>query len=442
MAGAASLVIDFQEMIRFGVLPFAGYNCMNQNLRESVTPLTLLVMLWCAVMPITSFLVIPSIQGTTPAVMCAIIGGLCLISRPAAWVSIALITLYFIATYCSSQFLLQAYGNVVAGDLRCIELDTDSLLYRTSTLTQGLYFIPSVIVFLFFRYYFKDQYLKYVFLGAWLLVLYGFYDWSYTFIFGESGDFIANRKFEQIGTVGEREGSRAQFLMLGPLRLLRFKSFTGEPSFFAIIAIPYLALAYCTGRTLLSLALCAALALSFSTSGYLGIVVVFGVIALVTRRLDSRILLGFLAVFALFALILIIYPKMFEQMFTDKFSASNASGKERSYAYTYALEFFWNLPFWLKFVGIGFGVTYLPGTLRTLVDLGVIGFAFFIRLFLKPCFTLSAEPFHVGLRSGLAAMFVLYSIACEEIFLPTTAMFLGIAYNQLDLLYSGWRHRH
>lgn len=388
-------------------------------------------MVWCVVMPVTSFLIIPTVQGTIPAVIVAIPATLWVILTPRAWVPLVTTSIYLLGTYFISQVLLQMYGNVVAGDLRAVEPDVDSLLRRSSSITQGLYFIPCLIIFLFFRYHFKERYLRYVFWGAWFLMLYGFIDWAFGLVSGEEIGFMANREFEQVGKVSEGT-SRAQFMSLGGIRLMRFKSFTGEPSFFALTAIPYLALAFCTGRSILALAIAGAIALSFSTSGYIGVVVIVLAISAITRRIDTRVALAFLAGLALFAMILFIYPDMYQSMFVDKYNADNTSGKERSGAYTYALEFFRDLPFLLKIVGIGFGITYLPGILRSLIDLGLIGVSIFLTLFLKPVFYLGGGALDIGLRVAILSMLAIYSLSCEEVFLPTTWMFLGIAYHQLD----------
>ncbi|WP_437191069.1 hypothetical protein [Planctomicrobium sp. SH527] len=400
---------------------------------EDRSPLTLteiLMAIWCAVMPISTVLIIPTIQGTLPAVMVSVLSVFWILSSRKGWTTFTLTALFLGLLFIVSQAVLRSFGTIQLENLRAIENDVQSLEFRTTTITQTLYLIPCITIFAFFREYFRPRHFKYVFFGAWLFVGYGFYEYFYFAMFGESGDFISNRTFQSGDT--ERNASWTQTISLGPLNLMRMKSFTPEPSFFAISAVPYFALAFCANRALLTAAMFAALALSFSTSSYIGIVVSIAVISFLVGRIDLRVIAVAAVAFVLFALVALMYPDVFASMFADKFSAENQSGQSRSEALSGAIEYFKDLPFPSKLFGIGFGTVYLPATIRALIDLGLIGLLIYLLLFLKPVVKLERIDFDIGIRAGLVAMLVLYTLACEEIFLPTTWMFLGIAYNMLD----------
>src|SRR4029079_10847252 len=130
--------------------------------------------------------------------------------------------------------------------LNLVEPNDHSIAFRKTSLTQSVYFLACMATFLFAMIHFRSSWMRYVFAGAWLLVIYGIYEWSFFAIFGRTGDFLGNREFHAGGNV--HTGSWSQTVHVGPLTLLRLKSFTGEPSFFALVAVPYLALAVAYGR--------------------------------------------------------------------------------------------------------------------------------------------------------------------------------------------------
>ena len=56
----------------------------------------------------------------------------------------------------------------------------------------------------------------------------------------------------------------------------------------------------------------------------------------------------------------------------------------------------------------------------------------YLYAFLKPAFLLRSDNEGLALKVGVATLFFLYLINVSELFLPTTWMFLGLAYWQLD----------
>jgi hypothetical protein len=67
-----------------------------------------------------------------------------------------------------------------------------------------------------------------------------------------------------------------------------------------------------------------------------------------------------------------------------------------------------------------------------LINTGWIGLAIYCYAFLKPSILLRSNGGALGIKVGLATIFFLYCINVSEFFLPTTWMFLGLAYWRLD----------
>ena len=58
--------------------------------------------------------------------------------------------------------------------------------------------------------------------------------------------------------------------------------------------------------------------------------------------------------------------------------------------------------------------------------------AIYLFAFLKPVLLLRADSDELALKVGVATLFFLFYLNVSELFLPTTWMFLGLAYWQLD----------
>jgi hypothetical protein len=85
-----------------------------------------------------------------------------------------------------------------------------------------------------------------------------------------------------------------------------------------------------------------------------------------------------------------------------------------------------------RLFGIGFGYFYGSVFSAILVNTGWIGLAVFIYAFLKPVILLRPDNGGLALKVGVLTLFFLYYINVSELFLPTTWMFLGLAYWRLD----------
>ena len=85
-----------------------------------------------------------------------------------------------------------------------------------------------------------------------------------------------------------------------------------------------------------------------------------------------------------------------------------------------------------KLFGIGFGYHYGGVYFAVLMNTGWIGLIVYCYAFLKPAFLLQSNGGGLPLKVIMATLFLLFYISVSELFLPTTWMFLGIAYWYLD----------
>jgi hypothetical protein len=85
-----------------------------------------------------------------------------------------------------------------------------------------------------------------------------------------------------------------------------------------------------------------------------------------------------------------------------------------------------------RLFGIGFGYFYGNVFNNILINAGWIGLAIYLYAFLKPVIFLRSDQEGLGLKVSVATLFFLFYINVSELFLPTTWMFLGLAYWRLD----------
>jgi hypothetical protein len=392
--------------------------------------------LWCLVMPITSLLIVPSIQGTIPAYLMAFASlALVLPSREDGWfesqraryLSIALLLAgLWLLLFSASQLAHIISDRHTFGDLSLIRNDDRRVLLRPAIFTQTLYLVACICTALFFRFFFREEWMRYVFWGAWFLALYGIYEWLFFLVFKEPGDFIANRMY------GDHPGSWSQTMQVGPLTLLRIKSTFGEPSWFSAAVIPYFILALEYRRRLLAVALLFCIVFSTSTSAFVGFAFAIIFYGVLKRKLNVSLVTAALLFATAFAVLYFLFPETFDQMFGAKFRGENLSGQGRQEHSAATADTENTLTLLNRIFGIGFGYHYGGAFFAILMNTGWIGIAVYCYAFLKPVLLLPADSRGIPLKVSLATLLVLFYISVSELFLPTTWMFLGLAYWQLD----------
>jgi hypothetical protein len=418
-----------QKMSAVGRISYDIEYQMTAPVEARSAPIDAYFAVWAFVMPLTTFLIVPKIQGTTPANVMALLSlGIFGCSKRYLQNGLMIAAAFF-TFYIVSQVGLLANGVMSLKQLELIEPLPRSPVFRLTAATQGLYFLACLATFLFVRVYFRRSWMPYIFAGAGLLVIYGLYEWTFFFVFKKTGDFLGNRVFVSAGET--HPGSWSQTMVVGSATLLRVKSITGEPSFFATVAVPYLALAVTSRRYILAGGLTLALLLSFSTSAYLGIIFTLGYIVYARGSLDRKIVAATCAALAVLAGLQAIFPKTFSWMFAEKLLGHSTSGERRWFEVIYPLRYFSELPLINQLFGIGFGTTY-ERTLRVLIDLGLLGLALYVLFFAWPLLRLPSKPSLIGIKAAVAALMFYYMTGVGEIFYPSAWMFLGLAYWELD----------
>jgi hypothetical protein len=395
------------------------------------------VAIWCLVMPVTSLLVIPSVQGTTPAYIFAFLSVFLVLVRLKTQGlneenSQYLKLLLVIATLWLGLVVASQLGHIIDNrrDFKgayMVNTSDTRVILRSTLFSQSIYFSACILIFLYFRYYFREKWMKYVILGGYFMAAYGIYEWLFFLVFKHPGDFVANRMFGE-----DHPGSWSQTVNFGGLTLLRIKSFYGEPAFYSSAVIVYLITAIKYNRHWLVAMLAFNAFFSTSTSCYISLLVclLFQVILTPRGRLPAFFFLvvlvcGVIAMSQLF-------PETFQGMFGDKISGNSESGRMRVDSSMSTQELLSNFSVMNWLFGFGFGYAYNQVTLAIITNTGIVGFFIYCFAFLKPIFGLPREGVYGGYKTCIFGLFFLCNTTLSEFFLPTTWMFLGLAYCKLD----------
>jgi hypothetical protein len=386
---------------------------------------------WAIFLPITSFLIMPSVQGTTIAYVFALSSIVVVLfgsvfREKIYFNNVISFLLVYLLLYLLSQFGLLYSHSVDLTGTNLIDLDSVTLFFRSSSITQSIYLFSGVLTFLFVKNFYKENWDRYIFLGALGIAVYGLYEVTYFQIFKANGDFISNRMF------GEHTGSWFQLTQVGSLTIERLKSLTGEPSMAAFTLLPYWIYALHKRKYKTQFILLLSLLLTTSTTAYIGIVL-YGICILLFFKLGDK----FNAIVPLVGMILglILYNPIsnyFKLFVLDKFFTTNISGTERQSSFDFHMDFFNHLPFMNKLFGIGFGVIRSADMFSTLlVNVGIIGVCLVSLVFLIPILTLERTYENNGLKILLIIIYATMMLAVSEFAYLPTWLFLGIAYNKL-----------
>jgi hypothetical protein len=396
------------------------------------------VALWCVLMPVTSFLVIRSAQGTIPAYIFAFISvGLVILGRDSGqpclqrrhYITLAVATAaIWLLLLCGSQLGHLISGRHDFGELFLNNPSDTRVVLRPVLFTQTLYLAAGLCIALFFRFFFRPEWMRYVLWGAWLLAIYGIYEWLFFLVFQQPGDFLANRTYgEDLHT-----GSWSQSIQFGPFNLLRIKSTYGEPSFLSAAVVPYLLLALENRKRLLSAALLFCTVFSTSTSAYAGLAFALFIYCILKRKFTLPLILILLLFAGALVALYFAYPDTFDAIFTNKINGEAGSGDMHQAANDAMIATLKTFTPMNAIFGIGFGYYYGSVLTTMLVNTGLIGLVIYCYAFLKPAILLRSNDGGLALKVGIATIFFLYCINVSEFFLPTTWMFLGLAYWRLD----------
>src|SRR6266550_3489549 len=132
--------------------------------------------LWCVLMPITSFLLIPSAQGTIPAYVLAFASVfLVIMSRDGVQPSIQQTRYLKVALLVAGIWLLLLCGSQLGhllsnrhdfGDMFLNNPSDTRVVLRSVLFTQTLYLAACLCIALFFRFFFRAEWMRYVLWGG------------------------------------------------------------------------------------------------------------------------------------------------------------------------------------------------------------------------------------------------------------------------------------
>jgi hypothetical protein len=409
---------------------------------------------WLLVMPITSVLVIPGVQGTMPAVVCAglaVLGLLAVRSQRGDRVLVPLATIaaMFALLQCASAFAAEYLPVGLESHLTFMNQRRIDRSFLPTVATQSAYLAVGVVTALYAREFFGRRWESWVFSGAMLLIAYGVYEWLYFLNFEESGDFLSNRAFSDTWTPDRDAFSGSLVQMTDPLGfpVLRFKSLTGEPSMFAMTTLPYFFLAFCTKRYWIAGCLLTGLLLSLSSTALVALPTGF-VLWLCFRPAGWRPSYHELVAVVLIAAVGIgvLCTDSAQQLidfFTsdlrEKLLGKGDSGQLRLESHQESMRFFLDAPLPVQVFGLGFGATRPFSFLDwLLINCGVMGTAVWLTAFLWPVIRLSsASAWNVGLKVALSVTLLAMLVGVPEFSYPTNWLFLGLAYGRLSKAENG-----
>lgn len=391
--------------------------------------------IWAIFLPITSVLLIPSIQGTTIGYVLAFmsLGLVPFISKYRNNVArffgtFSLVFIVFLLLQLLAQFFLANSRTVDFSSVILVDPYNYEYLFKNTLVTQSLYIVAAFLTFSFVRTFYSENWDKFLFIGAVLLASYGFYEFFSYFFTGTNNDFLTNRTFTDDWT-----GSSFQLMYIGPYTFMRLKSLTGEPSMYALTIIPFWLYAIGTNRKKTAILLLISLCLSTSSTAVLAMVIF---LFTKLKNIKNNILFWYFTVFgALIASITIGFSRIYEFLdvaLLQKIQLQNQSGISRITNLNNHINFFTELPFFNKLFGVGFGYVRSTDLFSTLlVNNGLVGIILFSMLFIYPIFKLGKSQRSGNIKLIIFTLYLILMVSVSEFAYLTTWVFLGIAYNQL-----------
>ncbi|MDD2307883.1 MAG: hypothetical protein PHP53_24480 [Prolixibacteraceae bacterium] len=388
--------------------------------------------LFALVLPITSILLIPQIQGTTPGLVMALFSPFIVLSAKKNnnryyWHGIIVFVVLFLIFLFASQLTLIFGGGGQKGDLILIRPGPLEPM-RVTIITQGLYLASGYLTFILFAAYYSKEWDGFIIAGGLLLATIGVAEWSYFLATGNDFGFISNRTF---GEGLEGSGSAVQRITLMGRTVLRLKSLTGEPSMYALTVFPFMVFCIARRKLMIGAYFLITLLLSTSTAALLAFVV-FGLMMIIffTKGIASK-MMYFTLLLLFFGALTLAFKDVLGKMVVEKLMLENVSGFDRFYNIRYNFEYWLKSNLAIKLFGIGWGTIRSTDMIMTLlINSGLFGLVAWMYLFLKPTIKIvKKDRTAFVLNLGMITVLIMLLVAVSEYAYLTTWMFLGILYN-------------
>ncbi|SAK76000.1 hypothetical protein AWB82_04855 [Caballeronia glebae] len=385
--------------------------------------------IWAFAMPVTSFLIMPSIQGTTIGyLMCFLSVPLVLLfggrSRK-SWMHFVIAALaVWLLMVCTSQLAdMMAPFDPDFSKIALVD-DTDpfTFIMRKSMFTQSLYVAAVVLYAAYVYHYYKPTWDQWLLAAITLLALYGIFEVAYFIVTGQPGDFVSNRAFgDQFGkgivrSDGTVNGSSFQQIDIKGFPIQRLKALTGEPSMYAMSIFPFWVYFNATSRVRWPVWVIG-LSLLMTTSST--VLIGYAVYSLIrVRKLGINPVKALIGLFVLCVIAYLLQDyiaDLFKQMVTDKLEAKTESGSDRGVLFLQSMQLWLNAAPLNQLFGIGFGYIRSTDLFSTLlVNTGVVGTIFISALMLYPAFKLDWDPRGMALRQCCAATWTMMMVSVPE----------------------------
>lgn len=386
--------------------------------------------IWAYFIPITSFLLIPSIQGTTVGYIMAFLTltfpFLFLFrGRSEYYVRDVLIFVgVWVFFFALSQAGLTVADHIDFKSARLVDPFDDTILMRKTLFTQSLYLFAGALTFIFVKHYYNDSWDKHLFRAITFFVLYGVYEFIFYLVTGQNGDFISNRVFRD-----GYPGSLFQTMNIGDFSIMRIKSLSGEPSMYSFTVLPFWIYTLHKKRKIHWLLLLTML-MTLSSTALVG-VVTYGLYRVFKHPFVKKWMV--IAGLSMMSLVVVfwgqLYPILDAHVFS-KFTLESVSGKDRFDSLVSSLEMYVDLPLWNQLFGVGFGYIRSTDLFSTLlVNIGMFGFLLYTLLFLYPL----VRKIDFELKAALLAIYTTSMGSVPEFGYLSSWVFLGMAYCQIRL---------
>lgn len=342
-----------------------------------------------------------------------------------------IITAIFLAFNMLAQLHVWLYSVSLDPSLTLTDKgNIERTLLRPTFFGQSIYLFAGILTYLYLKHYACGSHLKYVYLGLRVIVVLGLLEIIIFQLTGANGDMISNRVFNN----KPGSGSLFQTITLGGLRMQRLKSLTGEPSMFAFSVIPFWMLCIPLKRYFDFIFLGIALLFTFSTSAYLGVVVLVAGASLADAGIRKKMIWIVPVTLMILVILYFISPavhKLVQSVFIDKFTGSNQSGSERSGHFMSQYNFWKNqLSFPGKLVGLGWGYVRSTDFFSTLlVNNGVLGLTAFCIFYFRHAFVQVRDAvFRKYYLIALIAVFFILMGSVPEFAYLSLWIFLSLPY--------------
>lgn len=388
--------------------------------------------------PITSFVLVPSVPGTT---IITVLSALLMITIPLSatlkeekgifFIELTYFFCIVIVLSFVSQFMNLVTHLKLPDDLILINrADYTRTFYRASHITQTLSLIMGFIIYGFVKHLSNEAIIKYIYWGLRLLCFYALYEFILYAATGINGDFMANRKLGY----GDTSASLFQTFSLGPISLMRLKGYTGEPSMFVFTVFPFWVLSFALKRRFDMYLLLTCLVFTFSTTAYFFMFLFISYWFIHKRHYQVFYYMCVGIIVFCFVIQLNAFQHLFDSLynfvFGGKIGGNATSSRERAKSFVDHIEFWASLNGISQLFGIGFGYVRSSDFFSTLLpNNGVIGFIIFTWFTLKNLWLDIAIPIlSICYKAGLLIVYLIMMVSVPEFAYPSLWIYIALGY--------------